>query len=373
MQSTSPPVPRRSSVASRRWGWQCAVALGASLMLPPAGAQTRAPAPAAAVQHLRIVGGLAGVHQFTRHEEPFWATELARLSGGRYSAEIVPFDRAGIRAAEMLSLIRQGVVPFGTALVSASATHDPDLGAPDLAGLNPDLASLRRNVAAFRPYLEATLRARHNIELLAVYAYPAQVIFCKQPINALASVAGRRVRTSGASQADWVEALGGTPVVTAFAEIMSNMRAGNIDCAITGTMSGHTIGLFEHTSHLHTMPVTWGLSVFGANSAAWAQLPADLKALLKRELPRVEQAIWAEAERETGEGIACNTGDAACTSNGRRGRMSAVPASPTDERQRREILSNVVLPRWLQRCGEACAATWNQTLAPSSGLSARSP
>jgi TRAP-type C4-dicarboxylate transport system substrate-binding protein len=358
--------------AQRRRAWQCKAAWLLALLMPTAGAQTPAQAPPAAVQHLRIVGGLAGVNQFTRHEEPFWATDLARLSGGRYSAEIVPFDRAGIRAAEMLSLIRQGVVPFGTALLSASATREPDLGAADLAGLSPDLAALRRNVAAFRPYLEATLRARHNIELLAIYTYPAQVTFCKQPITGLASLAGRRVRTSGASQADWVEALGGTPVVTGFAEIMSNLRAGNIDCAITGTMSGHTIGLFEHTSHLHTMPVTWGLSVFGANSAAWAQLPAELKALIKRELPRVEEAIWLEADRETGEGIACNTGGAPCTSEGRMGRMTAVRESPADERQRREILSNVVLPRWLQRCGDACAATWNQTLAPGSGLTARS-
>jgi TRAP-type C4-dicarboxylate transport system substrate-binding protein len=361
-------------MASRRRAWPCAVALGAALWMPPAGAQTATKAPAAAAgQHLRIVGGLAGLNQFNRHEEPFWATELARLSGGRHSAEIVPFDRAGIRAAEMLSLMRLGVVPFGTALLAASTTRDPDLGAVDLAALNPDIAALRRNVAAFRPYLETTLRERYNIELLAVYTYPAQVTFCKQPIAGLSSLAGRRVRTSGASQADWVEALGGTSVVTGFAEIMSNMRAGNIDCAITGTMSGHTIGLFESTSHLHTMPVTWGLSVFGANSAAWAQLPADLKALIKRELPRVEQAIWLEAERETGEGIACNTGDAACTSHSLKGRMTAVRESPADERQRREIFESVVLPRWLQRCGNACAGTWNQTLAPGSGLTARSP
>jgi TRAP-type C4-dicarboxylate transport system substrate-binding protein len=368
MQETS-----HRGVAWHRRAWQCKTAWLLALLLPAAAAQTRAQAPPAAVQHLRIVGGLAGINQFTRHEEPFWATELARLSGGRYSAEIVSFDRAGIRAAEMLSLMRQGVVPFGNVLLSASATRDPDLGAADLAGLNPDIASLRRNVSAFRPYLEATLRARHNIELLAVYTYPAQVTFCNQPIAGLHSLAGRRVRTSGASQADWVEALGGTPVVTGFAEIISNMRAGNIDCAITGTMSGHTIGLFETTSHLHTMPVTWGLSVFGANSAAWAQLPADLQALIKRELKRVEQAIWLEADRETGEGIACNTGDAACTGNGRKGSMTAVRESPADERQRREILARVVLPRWLQRCGNSCAATWNQTLAPASGVTARSP
>ena len=60
--------------------------------------------------HLRIVGGLAGMHQFTRHEEPFWTRERVRLSGGRASAEIVSFDRAGIRGQEMLRLVAMGTV-----------------------------------------------------------------------------------------------------------------------------------------------------------------------------------------------------------------------------------------------------------------------
>ena len=47
-------------------------------------------------------------------------------------------------------------------------------------------------------------------------------------------------------------------------------KAGQLVCAITGTMSGNTIGLHQATSHLHSMPITWGLSLFAANKAAWA-------------------------------------------------------------------------------------------------------
>ena len=40
----------------------------------------------------RVVGGLAGVSQYTQWEEPFWSRELPRMSGGRFKADIVPFD-----------------------------------------------------------------------------------------------------------------------------------------------------------------------------------------------------------------------------------------------------------------------------------------
>lgn len=318
-------------------------------------------------ERLRIVGGLAGVNQFTRHEEPFWTQELPRLSGGRYSAEIVPFDRAGIRSQETLALVKLGVLPFATALLSAVAPKDPEISAPDLAGLSMDMKTLRKSMAAYRPYLEGLLRERYGVELLAVYVYPAQMTFCKAPLTGLSSLSGRRVRTSSLTQADLVEALGGIPVSTGFAEILPQIKAGHLDCVITGSMSGYTIGLHEQTTHLQTTAISWGLSVFIVNGATWAALPADLRSLLKRELPRVEQAVWQESEQETGAGIACNTGAAHCL-GGKAGRMVAVTETPDDRAHLRQILERVVLPRWAQRCGPACVSAWNRTIGPVTGL-----
>lgn len=319
---------------------------------------------------LRIVGGLATLNQYTRQEEPFWTRELPRLSNGRYRADIVPFDRAGVPGGEMLSLLQLGVVPFGTVLMSSFTADFPEYTAPDLAGLNPDVATMRSTLAAFRPHLEKSLREKLNVQMLAVYTYPAQVVFCKRPIGSLADLHGRRVRVASSTQADFVGALGGVPVLTSFLQILLNMQSGSTECAITGTMSGNTLGLHTITSHLHSLPITWGLAIFGAHLPTWQALPADLRELLLRELPRLERAVWAESERETAEGIACNQGQAAC-STGRKGSMVVVPVSRQDEINRREILETYVLPRWVQRCGNACVPLWNQTIGPVRGITAR--
>ena len=348
-----------------------AALLATSLLLGLAPqAQAQAQAQAAAPLKLRVVGGLAGLNQYNGHEAPFWTRDLPRLSGGRYSAEIVPFDRAGIRGQELLSMVRLGTVPFGTLLVSLSSPKDAELAAPDLAGLNPDIAAMRRSVAAFRPRLQALLRERHGAELLAVYVYPAQVLFCNSPLGSLGGLRGRKVRTASVTQADWVDALGGKPVQMPFAELVPNMRAGNMDCAITGTMSGNTIGLHEITTHLHAMAISWGMSVFVAHGATWRSLPEDLRGLLQRELPKLEAAIWDEAARETEEGIACNVGESGCK-RGKLGSMAVVRPGPADELLRRDLLTHTVLPRWLQRCGPSCASSWNQFMAPALALEAR--
>jgi TRAP-type C4-dicarboxylate transport system substrate-binding protein len=341
--------------------FQLALLLGLSLAAASGQAQTPN-APQTPALRLRIVGGLAGVNQYTRNEEPFWSRELARLSNGKYSAEIVPFDRAGVPGSDMLRLLQLGVMPFGTTLMSALSQQHPQYAAVDLAGLNPDMATLKKNVAVFRPYLEKELRQRHNVELLALYVYPAQVVFCNRPFSGLADLAGRHVRVSSATQADFVSALGATPVATDFGQIIANMRSGNTDCAITGTMSGHTLGLHLVTSHIHSLPITWGLAVFGANKNAWDALPPDLKALLSRELPKLEAAIWLDSERESAEGMACNIGGAQCRATDK-GSMVQVLTSPSDERLRQQVFSGTVLPRWLARCGAPCNSVWNQTIA----------
>lgn len=344
--------------------------LGALVGMLSLGAASPNSAQADGQVRLRIVGGLAGINQYTRQEEPFWTKELPKLTGGKATAEIVAFDRAGIRGQEMLRLMQLGVVPFGTALLPLTAVQEPSFAAPDLAGLSPDMRVVRKAVAAFRPYLEKTLRTRYGIELLAVYAYPAQVLFCNKPFASLADLAGRRTRTSSPPQADLIEALGGVPVQTGFADIMANMKSGNIECAITGTMSGNTIGLPEVTTHLHTMAINWGLSIFGANAGAWSALSPELRATLKEELPKLEIAIWKEAERETGDGIACNVGSPSCI-DGRKFKMTEVRPAPTDDARRRTIFANTVLSRWVHRCGTHCADIWNKTIGPVVGTEAR--
>ena len=321
-------------------------------------------------QKLRIVGGLAGINQFVQHEEPFWARKLSELSQGRFSAEIVPFDRAGVPAQDMLRLIQMGVIPFGTAQISRVAAQDAELSAADLAGLNQDMPTLKKTVAAFRPFLETTLRQRYGIELLTIYVYPAQMVFCNRPISRLSDLSGQRVRVSGSTVADFVQAFGAVPVVTSMSDVVPQLRKGSVSCAITGTMTGNTLGLHELTSHIYAMPITWGLSIFAANRDSWNALEPELRVLLRNELPKLEVQIWQASENETADGLACNTGAPTCR-GGRKGKMVAVAMTPQDNALRQEMLRSRMLPNWLRRCGASCADTWNQTIGPMHGITAQ--
>lgn len=355
----------------RRLALACAAAV---LFAPQAQAQDKEqhPAPVAAAAtapaplKLRVVGGLAGLSQFTQWEEPFWTQELPRLSNGRFSADILPFDRAAIQGVQMLPLLELGVVPFGTMLMSNMAAQYPQFAAPDLAGLNPDIHHLRVSVGAFRPYLEKSLREEYGIEPLALYVYPAQVIFCKKPLQSLSDLSGRRTRVSSSTQADFIGALGSVPVRIAFAQMAAALQSGSIDCAITGAASAKTMGLHTLASHLYAIPLTWGVAIFAANRAAWEALPGELRALLRTELPRLEGRMWNAAERATALGVQCNNTAPECLSWHKK--VTVVPVSAQDERLRDEIFRTAVLPRWLQRCRVGCSDLWQSTIGAARAI-----
>lgn len=304
---------------------------------------------------LRIVGGLPGVTRYTQLEKPFWSEEIERISGGRITATIQPSDIGIARSTDMLKLMRLGTVPFGTALLAVAAGEEPDLNFLDLPGLQADAASLRAFVSSNRQAVADILQDRYRTRLLGLYVYPAQVVFCARAFVGLADLAGRRVRTSSVGQSEFVAGLGGVPIKLAFAEIVPAMRAGMLDCAITGTLSGNEIGLADVATHVHDMPINWGVSLFGANLDAWDALPSDARATIEGAVATLEDRIWDRAAADTALGLACNSGATSCPAEQRR-RMVLVPMTAADDALRRRIVTQVVLPRWLARCGSACSS-----------------
>ena len=312
---------------------------------------------------LSVVGGLAGVSQFEHFEKPFWETRIETISHGLISAQLHSFDRSGLPGQEMLQLMRLGVVPFGTGLLAQVAADEPELNAVDLPGLNPDIQALRRTVTALRPNIAEILRTKFDIELLAIYTYPAQVVFCSKPFAGLQDLAGRRVRTSSVGQSEMMAGVGAIPVLIPFAETVDAVRKGIVDCAITGTLSGNEIGLSAVTSYISPMAVSWGLSLFGANSTTWQSLPADVRSVLQNSLRDLEAEIWDAAEQETEQGLECDLGKAGCKST-RKAHMTLVPVRPEDDLRRKNLLIQTVVPKWIDRCGGECAAIWKDKLAP---------
>ena len=310
--------------------------------------------------HLKVVGGLGQTVQFKKFEEPFWDKELADASHGEVTAEVTPWDQFGIKGPELLQMTRLGAIGISTVSLSQIASEDPEAAAIDLAGLNPDIPSLRRSIKAYLPTLQDIYRSRYGLELLAIWSYPAQVLFCNRPISGLADLKGVKVRVASAMHGDFIEGLGGVGVTIPYDELMDGLRKHVADCAITGAMSGYRLGLYQATTNVDATTVSWGPYVLLANHAAWQRFDPKLRDFLTAHLEALGDRLWNAADRETQEGLSCLTGGAC--SAGPPADMTLVPTSAEDRALVRKSLLDTVAPRWSERCGTDCVANWNATV-----------
>jgi len=311
--------------------------------------------------HLKVVGGLGQTIQYKNFEEPFWDKDLAAHSNGHITAEVTPWDQFGIKGGELLQFTRLGAIMISTVSLSQIASEDPEAAAVDLAGLNPDIPTLRRSIKAYLPTLRDVYRQRYNLELLAVWTYPAQVIFCNKSIGSLADLKGVKVRVASAMHSDFVEGLGGIGVTIPFDGLMDGLKKHVADCAITGAMSGYRLGLFNATTHIDATTVSWGPYVLFANRAAWEHLDPSVRDFLTAQIDDLGNKLWDAADQETQEGLACLTGKGTCHA-GTAANMKLVETSDEDRKAVRQSFMKVVAPRWSDRCGAECVANWNQTV-----------
>jgi TRAP-type C4-dicarboxylate transport system substrate-binding protein len=339
------------------------------IALTSLGAARHAAAQPSAIE-LDVIGGLAGVSQYELFEKPFWLTTVPVITGGRVRAHVVPSERSGVRGQDVLQLLRLGVVSFGNVLLALAASEEPELNGIDLPLLNPDIGALSQTAEIWRPRLTALLEEQYGVKLLAIYTYPAQVMFCREVFSGLSDLAGRRVRTSSVGQSELVSALGGIPVVIPFSEIVPAMRRGVVQCAITGSKSGNSIGLHEVSTHISRLAISWGVSIFAANLAYWEALPEEVQQQLASGIERLQQDIWTASDQETRDGFNCNAGRATCV-GGRPGNMTIVDENAQDNVSRISLLTDTVVRNWVNRCGAECERSWNSLMSSTTGIRAR--
>jgi TRAP-type C4-dicarboxylate transport system substrate-binding protein len=210
--------------------------------------------------------------------------EITDKSNGAITAEITPFNEMGLKGAEIFRLMRLGVIDFGSTVLGYVAGDDARNEAIDLAGLSPDIATARKISDAYKPVYDKFYREKFGIQVLGIWPYPAQVLYCNGEIKSLADIKGKKVRTGNRTLAEFVEALGGTGVTLAFSEVVPALQNKVVDCAITGTLSGNSAKWTEVSTHIHALPVGWSQVMFAASAKRWDSLDPKVRDLLQKEI-----------------------------------------------------------------------------------------
>jgi TRAP-type C4-dicarboxylate transport system substrate-binding protein len=200
-----------------------------------------------------------------KDEVPFWSKTIPEASGGKVTAAFSPQDHMGVKGFQVLRMVKLGVVDFGAGDVSKMAQDSPVFEGCDLAGLALDIKTARAVCQAWLPTMSEVAEKLFNTKLLAVGTNPPQVVWCRVPISGLGDLKGKKIRVFNKTMSDFMEAVGGTTISMAFAEVVPALQRGVVDCAVTGTMSGFTAGWPEVSTHQFQVYMGWSINYQSVN------------------------------------------------------------------------------------------------------------
>ncbi|MFC0268678.1 TRAP transporter substrate-binding protein [Kushneria aurantia] len=322
-----------------------------------------------AAVNINVVGTWSSVSLHKDYEAPFWTQTLPQASGGEINVEMTTFDQMGVASGDVFRYLSNGLFDIGITLSDYVVSDAPELEGLDLPMLAVDPALAEQVSQAYFPIIQRAMQRRYNAHALAVAPNTPQVVFCNTPISSMGDLAGKTIRASGRSTAEFLNALGANSTVMAFSEVPGAMERSVIDCAVTGSMSAYNAGWGDVASYVMPLPIGgWDPSITAANGDFWDSLSSDDKQLIEQQTQEVFAAgVWRHIGADAEEGIACLTGNGEC-SQGEPADLELVATSESDLERAHQILEETVLPAWASRVDDETIELWNENVAPLVGL-----
>ncbi|MEM9146017.1 MAG: TRAP transporter substrate-binding protein [Pseudomonadota bacterium] len=334
-----------------------------------------ATADAAEIQEiqLEVVGTWGFLENWKQFEERFWTEVIPEASGGKITANAKPYTELGLKGYEVMAGVRKGAYDVVHALTSYSSQASPALEGIDLSGIIQDWETYREAVEVYRPIIEREVREKYNAQIVNIYPFPTQQIWCNLGDRSITDVslsdlAGKKIRTYSRTQGDFVEGLGASSITLALAEVVPALEKGVADCGVTGTMPAYNGKWWQVVTHNIRVRLGFAATFTAINLDTWESMNEATQSLILTEAKKFEEEVWAFEQTLDQAGMDCNA-QGPCD-RGEPGNMTPIIPDAEDQALLQKVAAETVVPRWAERCGAECAREWNATIGALIGITA---
>ena len=246
-------------------------------------------------------------HPFTNYGYLQWADYLKKISDGQLNPKVYTGTVLLAANASMTGLKNNAVqVAHHPAIYTPSEL--PVANAIQEFGFNFDnQMAVIAAVADFSMNNPVQLEEwnKGGFVYLGAYATSPYVLFCRQPIQSLEDLKGKRIRTAGSTVSDWVKQVGGIAVNISSSEMYSGLDRGSLDCATNSPLDLQARSLWEVAPYTVMVPtgVYWSGPLWGFNKKFWNNLSEQEKQWFKEASAHSMASIVVNYKKEDAEAL----------------------------------------------------------------------
>lgn len=224
-----------------------------------------------------------------------FADAVKEATGGEVVITLHPGGSLGYKGPEMLSAVRDGLVPIGDVFLNQQVGDEPLLGIQSLPYLMDSFEEMIEFQAYFRPLLDE-IAARNNQKVIYTIPSPQQQIYTKVEIKTFADFSGIKIRSYDAASTKVFESAGMTPVQLPWGEVIPSLATGAIDAVATSAPFAVDGSFWEFLKYGYPTRQSWNLNAITVNLDAWADLDEEHRKAIEELGARLEPEFWQSAQ-----------------------------------------------------------------------------
>lgn len=241
-------------------------------------------------------------HPLTSHGYLALAPKLEEVSGGDLTLQVFTGE-AVLPAEAHLTGLRDGVVDMTYHAGTYTPSDLPEDNVLAILGIgledNIVVAAAVSDFYMNDPAMKAMFE-RHNLVFLGGYATPPYILMCRDKVETLADISGKKIRMPGAIHAQWAERVGAVPVSVPSTEMFSGLERGQLDCAANAANDLKSRSLWDVAKHVTTLDLGSYFSgwLHAMNADRWQGLNDEQRRALLDAIPdAVVEAALAYVEQ----------------------------------------------------------------------------
>ena len=238
-----------------------------------------------------------GTHPLQIHGMEPWIESIREASGGRIGITIFPAQQLGA-AADHYDMARDGVVDIGFINPGYQPGRFPIMAAAELPFLFENAkAGARALTEWYDQYAEQEMQ---DVYFCMAILHDPGTFHSKTPIVEPADVQGMNVRPANATQARFVNLLGGASVQVSAAEMRDVLEKGAADMTQSPWESLYIFGADSIVTHHLDIPLYGSINAFVINKDLVESMPPEDRAVIDEhctpEWAERMSSGWADVE-----------------------------------------------------------------------------
>lgn len=186
----------------------------------------------------------------------------------------------GRNPRKQYDILRDGITDVGYVVPGYNPGKFPDFGLYQLPFLTE--SAKEASVAIERMYRKGYVRGLEEVQMIGFFATDPNKLHMTKPISSLDDIKGKKIRTAGPVYADFVRALGGTPVGMPVTQLTESLSRGLLDGALLGWGGSFVFRLQSVTAYHLEAPLGVAAQFVAINKDKWNKLSQKAQAAIEK-------------------------------------------------------------------------------------------